>query len=133
MLGSGRWSSAVLSALKPVRGGPGFSPWSLQSGSVPRVSHQSQLVTGTIINSLTSGIPQSQLDVLAINFDIRNMVLENGRDVYLNLTVKLRRFKLQENQNLGECALGKDHQDAGQSKGQSSQLSKTTHGLPGIT
>lgn len=51
----------------------------------------------TIIIFLASGIPQSQLDVFAVDFDIGNIVLENGRDVYLSFTVKLCRARLQEN------------------------------------
>jgi len=51
----------------------------------------------TIIIFLASGIPQSQLDVLAVDFDIGNIVLENGGDVYLGFTVKLCLARLQEN------------------------------------
>ena len=43
----------------------------------------------TIVVLLASGIPQSQLDVLAINFDIGNIVLKYRRDVDLNFAVRL--------------------------------------------
>ena len=37
----------------------------------------------TVIIFLASGIPQSQLNVLAVDFNIGNIVLKNGRDVHL--------------------------------------------------
>ena len=42
----------------------------------------------TIIIFLTSGIPQSQLDVLAVDLDIGNIILKHRRDVYLIITVR---------------------------------------------
>lgn len=39
--------------------------------------------TETVVILLTSGIPQGQLDVLSINFDIGDVVLEDGWDVDL--------------------------------------------------
>jgi len=42
----------------------------------------------TIIIFLASGIPQSQLNVLAVDFDVGNIVLKNGRDVHLYFTVR---------------------------------------------
>lgn len=38
----------------------------------------------TVVILLTSGIPQGQLDVLAINLDIGDVVLEDGGDVDLH-------------------------------------------------
>jgi hypothetical protein len=67
----------------------------------------------TIIIFLASGIPQSQLNVLAVDFDIGNIVLKNGRNVHLCFNVRLSRVRLREGvNNLGECALGKDDQEA---------------------
>jgi len=37
----------------------------------------------TVIIFLTGGIPKSQLDVLAIDLDVGNVVLENSGDVHL--------------------------------------------------
>ena len=39
----------------------------------------------TVIVFLTSSIPQGQLDVLAVNFDICHVVLEDGGNVDLRL------------------------------------------------
>lgn len=39
--------------------------------------------TETVIVLLTSRIPESQLDMLAINLDVGDIVLENGGDVDL--------------------------------------------------
>jgi len=39
--------------------------------------------TETVIIFLTSGIPQGELDVLSLHFDIRNVVLEDSRNVHL--------------------------------------------------
>jgi len=38
---------------------------------------------------LASGIPQSQLNVLAVNFDIGNIVFKYRRDVDLGIAVRL--------------------------------------------
>ena len=40
--------------------------------------------TETIVILLAGGIPQGQLDVLSINFDVGDIVLEDGWDVDLN-------------------------------------------------
>lgn len=40
----------------------------------------------TIVILLASGIPQGQLDVLAIDLDIGDVILENGRNVDLKHT-----------------------------------------------
>lgn len=40
--------------------------------------------TETIVILLAGGIPQGQLDVLSINFDVGDVVLEDGWDVDLN-------------------------------------------------
>ena len=40
--------------------------------------------TKTIVILLTGGIPQGQLDVLAINLDVGDVVLEDGWNVDLN-------------------------------------------------
>jgi hypothetical protein len=62
----------------------------------------------TIIVLLASGIPQSQLNVLAINFDIGNIVLKHRRDIDLSFSVRLGSARTDENDDLRECALGKD-------------------------
>jgi hypothetical protein len=67
----------------------------------------------TIIVLLASGIPQSQLNVLAINFDIGNIVLKHRRDVDLSFAVRLCSARTQENDDLRECTLRKDDQEAG--------------------
>jgi hypothetical protein len=67
----------------------------------------------SIIVFLTCGIPQSQLDVLPVDFDIGNIILKNGRDVNLSFIVKSRRAKLQEDSHVGEYSLGKYDQEAG--------------------
>jgi hypothetical protein len=71
----------------------------------------------TVIVLLSSGIPQSQLNMLAINFDIGNIVLKNRRDVDLGFTVRLCSARAYEKNDLGECALRKDDQKAGLHKG----------------
>jgi hypothetical protein len=67
----------------------------------------------TIIILLAGGIPQSQLNVLAIDFDIGNIVLKHRWDVDLCFAVKLYSSRTHENNDLGECALRKDNQEAG--------------------
>jgi hypothetical protein len=67
----------------------------------------------TIIVFLASGIPQSQLDVLAINFDIGNIVLKHRGNVDLSFAVRLCSDRTHEKDNLRECALGKDDQETG--------------------
>jgi hypothetical protein len=59
----------------------------------------------TIIIFLASGIPQGQFNMFAINFDIGNIVLEDGRNVNLNLTIRIMQFRLRESHNLRECSL----------------------------
>ena len=43
----------------------------------------------TIITLLASTVPQSQLDVLAIHFDIGNIVITHRRDIDLGILVRL--------------------------------------------
>jgi hypothetical protein len=62
---------------------------------------------------LASGIPQSQLNVLAVNFDIGNIIFKHRRDVDLGIAVSLCSARTHENNDLGECALRKDDQEAG--------------------
>jgi len=50
----------------------------------------------TVVILLASGIPQSKLDVLAVDLDIGNIVLEHGRNI-----------------NLGESSLREDNQQTG--------------------
>jgi hypothetical protein len=65
----------------------------------------------TIIVLLASGIPQSQLNMLAINFDIGNIVLKHRRNIDLSVSVRLCSARTHENDDLRECALGKDDQE----------------------
>jgi hypothetical protein len=76
----------------------------------------------TIIVLLAGGIPQSQLNVLAINFDIGNIVLKHRGDVDLSFSVRLYSARIHENDNLRECTLGKDDQEAGLHKEVSRKL-----------
>jgi len=50
----------------------------------------------SVVIFLTGGIPKSQLDVLSVNFDIGNVVFEDGRNV-----------------DLWECPLGEDDEQTG--------------------
>jgi hypothetical protein len=59
----------------------------------------------TIIIFLASGIPQGQFDVLAVNFNIGNVVLKDGGDINLNLTIRIMQFRRRESRDLGECSL----------------------------
>jgi hypothetical protein len=70
----------------------------------------------TIIVLLAGGIPQSQLDVLAINLDIGNIVLKHRRDVHLSFYVRLCSARTHEKDDLRECALRKDDQETGLQK-----------------
>jgi hypothetical protein len=47
----------------------------------------------TIIIFLASGIPQGQFDVLAVDFNIGNIVLEDSGDVNLNMTIRIMQFR----------------------------------------
>jgi hypothetical protein len=51
--------------------------------------------------------------VLAVNFDIGNIVFKHRRNVDLDITVRLCSARTHENNDLGECALRKDDQEAG--------------------
>jgi hypothetical protein len=59
----------------------------------------------TIIIFLASGIPQGQFHVLAVDFNVGNIVLEHSGNVNLNLTIRIMQFRPRESQNLGECSL----------------------------
>ena len=60
----------------------------------------------TIVVFLAGGIPQSKLDVLAIYFNIGDIVFKHGRYVNLRLTVRMMwTLGAREHNNLGECAL----------------------------
>lgn len=48
--------------------------------------------TETVIVLLTSGIPKSKLNVLAVNLDIGNVVLEDGGDVHLGVSSQYRGY-----------------------------------------
>jgi hypothetical protein len=59
----------------------------------------------TIIIFLASGIPQGQFNMFAVDFDIGNIVLENGGNVNLNLTIRIIQLRPRESYNLRECSL----------------------------
>lgn len=59
-----------------------------------------------IVVFLAGGIPQSKFDMLAIHFNIGNIVFKHGGDVDLSSTVRMMwTLGAQEPNNLGECAL----------------------------
>lgn len=62
---------------------------------------------------MASGIPQSQLNVLAVNFNIGNIVFKHRRDVHLGIAVRLCSAITHENDDLGKCAFRKDDQETG--------------------
>jgi hypothetical protein len=49
----------------------------------------------TVVIFLTSGIPEGELDVLAVHLDIGNVVLENGGDVDLTMCVSIPKTLMQ--------------------------------------
>ena len=51
--------------------------------------------------------------MLAVNFDIGNIVFKYRWDVNLGIAVRLSNARTHENDDLGECALRKDDQEAG--------------------